>query len=35
MMRHRTELVERTSQHIQHRHKALTQMNVHSQIAGG
>ena len=28
MMRHRTELVEMTSQHIQHMHKALTQMNV-------
>jgi transposase len=28
MMRHRSELVEMTSQHIQHMHKALTQMNV-------
>lgn len=28
MMRHRAELVEMTSQHIQHMHKALTQMNV-------
>jgi transposase len=28
MMRHRTELVEMASQHIQHMHKALTQMNV-------
>jgi len=28
VMRHRTELVEMTSQHIQHMHKALTQMNV-------
>ena len=28
MMRYRTELVEMTSQHIQHMHKALTQMNV-------
>src|ERR1035438_3027927 len=28
LMRHRTELVEMTSQHIQHMHKALTQMNV-------
>jgi transposase len=31
MMRHRTELVEMTSQHIQHMHKALTQMNVQIQ----
>jgi hypothetical protein len=30
-MRHRTELVEMTSQHIQHMHKALTQMNVQIQ----
>ena len=28
MMRYRAELVEMTSQHIQHMHKALTQMNV-------
>ena len=28
MMRYRTELVEMTSQHILHMHKALTQMNV-------
>ena len=28
MMRHRTELVKMTGQHIQHMHKALTQMNV-------
>jgi len=28
MMRHRTELVEMTSQHMPHMHKALTQMNV-------
>jgi len=28
MMRHRTELVEMASQHIQHMQKALTQMNV-------
>src|ERR1700680_3946054 len=28
LMRHRTELVEMTSQHIQHMHKALTQMNL-------
>src|SRR5207247_10787161 len=31
MMRHRTELVEMTNQHIQHMHKALTQMNVQIQ----
>src|ERR1035437_7497375 len=31
LMRHRTELVEMTSQHIQHMHKALTQMNVQIQ----
>jgi transposase len=31
MMRHRTELVAMTSQHIQHMHKALTQMNVQIQ----
>jgi transposase len=31
VMRHRTELVEMTSQHIQHMHKALTQMNVQIQ----
>ncbi len=31
MMRHRTQLVEMTSQHIQHMHKALTQMNVQIQ----
>ena len=31
MMRHRTELVEMTSQHVQHMHKALTQMNVQLQ----
>src|SRR6516165_3527265 len=30
-MRHRAELVEMTSQHIQHMHKALTQMNVQIQ----
>jgi transposase len=28
LMRHRSDLVEMTSQHIQHIHKALTQMNV-------
>jgi hypothetical protein len=28
-MRHRGDLVQMTSQHIQHMHKALTQMNVH------
>ena len=28
LMRHRSNLVEMTSQHIQHMHKALTQMNV-------
>ena len=28
MMRYRSELVEMTSQHILHMHKALTQMNV-------
>ena len=28
MMRHRSQLVEMASQHIQHMHKALTQMNV-------
>jgi transposase len=28
LMRHRTGLVEMTSQHIQHMHKALTQMNL-------
>ena len=28
LMRHRSDLVEMTSQHIQHMHKALTQMNV-------
>jgi transposase len=33
LMRHRTELVEMTSQHIQHMHKALTQMNVQIQHA--
>ena len=31
LMRHRAELVEMTSQHIQHMHKALTQMNVQIQ----
>jgi transposase len=31
LLRHRTELVEMTSQHIQHMHKALTQMNVQIQ----
>jgi len=31
LMRHRTQLVEMTSQHIQHMHKALTQMNVQIQ----
>jgi len=31
MMRHRTELVAMTSQHVQHMHKALTQMNVQIQ----
>jgi transposase len=31
LMRHRVELVEMTSQHIQHMHKALTQMNVQIQ----
>ena len=31
MMRHRAELVAMTSQHIQHMHKALTQMNVQIQ----
>jgi transposase len=31
MMRHRAELVGMTSQHIQHMHKALTQMNVQIQ----
>jgi hypothetical protein len=30
-MRHRAELVEMASQHIQHMHKALTQMNVQIQ----
>src|SRR5260370_24800203 len=35
MMRYRTELVEMTSQHIQHMHKALTQMNeqIHHVIS--
>ena len=28
LMRHRSDLVQMTSQHIQHMHKALTQMNV-------
>src|SRR5215467_14521959 len=31
LMRHRAELVEMTSQHILHMHKALTQMNVQIQ----
>jgi transposase len=31
IMRHRTEMVEMTSQHIQHMQKALTQMNVQIQ----
>src|SRR6516165_3296441 len=31
LMRHRAELVEMASQHIQHMHKALTQMNVQIQ----
>ena len=31
LMRHRAGLVEMTSQHIQHMHKALTQMNVQIQ----
>ena len=31
LLRHRAELVEMTSQHIQHMHKALTQMNVQIQ----
>jgi transposase len=31
MMRHRSGLVEMTSQHIQHMHKALTQMNMQIQ----
>jgi transposase len=30
-MRHRSDLVEMTNQHIQHMHKALTQMNVQIQ----
>jgi transposase len=31
LMRHRDDLVQMTSQHIQHMHKALTQMNVQIQ----
>ena len=31
LLRHRAELVEMTSQHIQHMHQALTQMNVQIQ----
>jgi transposase len=31
LLRHRAELVEMTGQHIQHMHKALTQMNVQIQ----
>jgi predicted nuclease of predicted toxin-antitoxin system len=30
-MRHRNDLVEMASQHVQHMHKALTQMNVEIQ----
>ena len=31
LMRHRGELVQAASQHVQHRHKALTQMNLQIQ----
>ena len=35
VMRHRTDLVQRACQHIQHMHKALTQMNlqIHNAIS--